>query len=179
MIFDPSGEPAIQTLFDPSDPPLLIEAPDGSAAGVVWLTMARRMQQLCGHDLRGKVIWRRQLPWEGWSLVRMGRFGVVASADGRVLAFDGSGTAQFEGPATGSPSDLFCIDQVGEPLRISRRNVHLICATLDGRVRWRAVSEEPLGPFTAGPAGVAILMGFDLAWFKTSAAGAGPTAVVD
>jgi len=41
MVFDPSGEPTIQTLFDPSDPPLLIEAPDGSPIGVVWLSLAR------------------------------------------------------------------------------------------------------------------------------------------
>ena len=45
MVFDPSGEPTIQTLFDPSDPPLLIEAPEGSPPGVVWLSLARRMQQ--------------------------------------------------------------------------------------------------------------------------------------
>jgi hypothetical protein len=46
--------------------------------------------------------------------------------------------------------------------------VHVICATLDGRVRWRAVAEESLGPFTAGRAGVAILIGQSLAWFKSA-----------
>jgi WD40 repeat protein len=170
MVFDPSGEPTIQTLFDPSDPPLLIEAPEGSPPGVVWLSLARRMQQLCGHDLRGKIQWRKSLPWEGWSLVRLARYGVVASANGRVLAFDGSGTAQFEGPASESSSDLFSIDEHGEPLRITRRAVHLICASLDGRVRWRAVSEQPWGPFAAGAAGVAVVMGQSLAWFGAPSA---------
>ena len=99
-------------------------------------------------------------------MIRLGRFGVVSSADGRVLAFDGSGAIRFEGAASGNANDVFSVDEDGEPLRISRRGVHLICAMLDGRVRWRAVAEETLGPFTAGRAGVAILIGQSLAWFK-------------
>jgi hypothetical protein len=166
MVFDPTGEPVVGATFDPSDAPLLIEAPEGSPPGVVWLTLERRMQQLCGHDLRGKIVWRSPLPWEGWSVVRLGRFGVVSSADGRVLAFDGSGAIRFEGASSGSANDVFSLDEDGNPLRISRRGVHLICAMLDGRVRWRAVAEETLGPFIAGRAGVAILIGQALAWFK-------------
>ena len=169
MVFDPGGEPTVRTLFDPSDPPLLIEAPEGSPPGVVWLSLARRMQQLSGHDLRGKVLAKVA------SLGRLvagavGRYGVVASADGRVLAFDGSGTARFEGPASGSSSDLFSIDEHGKPLRITRRDVHLICTSLDGRVRWRAVGERALGPFAAGAAGVAVIVGQNLAWFSTPSA---------
>jgi hypothetical protein len=175
MVFDPSGEPTVGASFDPSDPALLVEAPEGSPPGIVWLTQSRRMQQFRGHDLRGKVIWTRQLPWEGWSMITLGRHAIVTSADGRVIAFDGSGTARLEGPASGSSNDVFSIDEVGAPLRISRRNVHLICATLDGRVRWRAVGEQPLGPFAAGPAGVAILIGQNLAWFKAGEAGGSPT----
>jgi hypothetical protein len=75
---------------------------------------------------------------------------------------------RFEGPASGSSNDNFCINDDAEPLRITRRSVHLICSTLDGRVRWRAVGEEPLGPFAAGQAGVAILIGQSLAWFRTA-----------
>ena len=40
--------------------------------------------------------------------------------------------------------------------------MHLICTNLDGRVRWRAVGEEPLGPFAAGSPGVALLIGQSL-----------------
>ncbi len=105
-------------------------------------------------------------------MVMVGRFVVVASADGRALAFDGSGSARLEGPASGSSNDLFTIDEQGEPLRISRKGVHLICTTLDGRVRWRAVGEEPLGPFAASASGVAIVIGQSLAWFKSSGAAA-------
>ena len=75
MVFDPAGEPTVGAIFDPSDAPLLVEAPEGTAPGVVWLTLCRRMQQLSGHDLRGKMVWTSQLPWEGWSLVRLGRLG--------------------------------------------------------------------------------------------------------
>jgi hypothetical protein len=86
------------------------------------------------------------------------------------MAYDGSGMVRHEGPASENSNDQYSIDEKGEPLRISRRNVHLICGTLDGRVRWRAVGDEALGPYAAGPAGVAILMGRGLAWFKTGEA---------
>ena len=91
QIFDPAGESAIGFTLDPTDPPLLIEAPEGSPPGVSWVSLARRAQWLRGHNLRGEVVWDRQIPWEGWSLVRLGRFAVIASADGRALACDGSG----------------------------------------------------------------------------------------
>src|SRR5271157_717992 len=119
-VFDPVGEPTVGSRFDPSDPPLLIEAPEGSPPGIAWLALSRRLQQLSGHDLRGKVVWNRQIPWEGWSMVKLSRFAIVASADGRVLALDGSGKTRFEGTASGSSNDVFSIDEHGEPLRVSR-----------------------------------------------------------
>jgi hypothetical protein len=175
MVFDPAGEPTVGSTFDPTDAPLLIEAPEGSPPGIVWLALCRRQQQLSGHDLRGKVVWNRQLDWEGWSMVKLSRFAIVSSADGRALAFDGAGKVQFEGAASGSSNDVFTIDERGEPLRVSRRGVHLICTALDGRVRWRAVGDEPLGPFAAGPAGVAIMIGRNLAWFKAGGILSSPT----
>ena len=153
LVFDPPGERAVGATFDATDPPLLLEAPEASASGVVWIAVCRRMQQVSGHDLRGKVVWTRQLPWEAWSLVKAGPFAIVASADGRVRALDRSGTARFEGDASGSSSDQFAIDEAGKPLRVTRRNVHLICAAFDGRVRWRAVAEEPLGSVCRGSCG--------------------------
>ena len=84
---------------DPTDPPLLIEAPQGSPPGVTWVSLARRAQWLRGHNLRGEVVWDRQIPWEGWSLLRLGRFAVITSADGRALAFDGSGAMHGQGSA--------------------------------------------------------------------------------
>jgi hypothetical protein len=167
MVFDPVGEPIIGSRFDASDPPLLIEAPDGSPAGTAWLTLSRRSQEIRGHDLRGKVLWTRQLPWEGWVIVRLGQFAVVTAADGRALAFDGAGVGRFEATSSGSANDVFSIDEREEPIRITRRSVHLICTAFDGRVRWRTVAEDVLGPFAAGPAGVAILIGRSLGWFKT------------
>ena len=154
MVFDPTRRArSVGALFDPTDPPLLIEAPEGSPPGVVWLPLARRMQQLSGHDLRGKVVWTSPLPWEGWSLVTVGSRSAWSP---RPMAGSWRSTvrdARFEGAASGSSSDVSPSMRHGEPLRITRRGVHLICAALDGRVRWRAVAEEPLGPFVAGRAG--------------------------
>jgi hypothetical protein len=171
LVFDPAGEMTTGAAFDPSDPPLLIEAPEGSPQGIVWLALTRRQQQVTGHDLRGEQIWSRTLPWEGWSIARVGPYAIISSADGRALAMDGSGTLYYAGSASGGSNDVYTIDEDAKPVRVTRRSVHLICASLDGRVRWRAVGDEVLGPLAAGPAGVAILFGQSLAWFKAAGAG--------
>ena len=138
LIFDPTGEPTVGATFDPGDPPLLIEAPDASPSGVVWVTLGRRQQQVIGHDLRGQVVWTRMLPWEGWSLAKIGRFAIVASADGRVRAFDRAGTVRWEGDASGTSNDVLL------PRRGRRTGTDLQARgspdlpTLDGRVRWRS-----------------------------------------
>ena len=59
----------------------------------------------------------------------------------------------MQGAPTGDSNDVFGIDPAGEPIRISRRGVHIICAVLDGPVRWRAVVDQPLGPLAAGTPG--------------------------
>jgi hypothetical protein len=114
----------------------------------------------------GQVVWELPMSWEGWALLRMGRLAVVTAVDGRVLTCDASGTIRDESPPSGESSDVFCLDADGKPIRVSRRGVHLICAALDGRVRWRSVVDEPLGPLAAGPPGTAVLIGKSLAWFK-------------
>ncbi len=170
MIFDPVGEPNVGARFDPTDAPLLIEAPDKSPLGIAWLALCRRQQTLTGHDLRGKLVWNRQLPWEGWSMIKLGRFAIVSAADGRVLALDGAGKTLLQGASSGNSNDIYSNDENGEPIRISRRSVHLICTALDGRVRWRTVGDEVLGPYAAGSAGVVVMIGRSLAWFKNGEA---------
>ena len=122
----PPASPPSAFTVDPTDPPLLIEAPEGSPPGVTWVSLARRAQWLRGHNLRGEVVWDRQIPWEGWSLVRLGRFAVVASADGRALACDGSGAIHGQGSPTEDSNSVFTTSAEGEILRISRHGVHLI-----------------------------------------------------
>jgi hypothetical protein len=166
IVFDPGGNPEIRAMFDPSDPPLIIPGRPTLAMGAAWITLSRRQQQLCGHDLHGNPLWNRPLPWEGWSLSQIGDLILIASAEGAVHAIDVAGTLRHEGPPSGLSSDQFAVDTQGRPLRISRRSVHLICSFLDGRVRWRAIGEQPLGPYAAGAAGVAIMIGRSLAWFS-------------
>jgi hypothetical protein len=165
LIFDPTGASVAGFSFDSTDPPLLIEAPEGSPAGVAWLTLARRSQWLRGHGQRGEVIWDRPIPWEGWTLARLGRYALVTAADGRALACDGSGTFLVQGAPTDDANDVFGIDPAGELIRVSRRGVHVICAFVDGRVRWRSVVDQPLGPLAVGACGAAVIVGKSLAWF--------------
>jgi len=174
LIFDPTGESSVGFNFDPTDPPLLIEAPEGSPPGVVWLTMARRAQWLRGHGQRGEVVWDRPLPWEGWLFTRLGRLALITAADGRALACDGSGAFLMHAGPSGDPNDVFGIDPAGEPIRISRRGVHIISAFLDGRVRWRSVVDQPLGPLAVGAPGTAVFLGKSLAWFQNDQPGTKP-----
>jgi hypothetical protein len=167
MIFDPAGELTVSSTYDPTDTPLLIEAPEGAPPTVAWVTLARRSQLLRGHDLRGQVLWERSIPWEGWALVRLDRLVLATAADGRALACDGSGSllSQSQSGSEGDSNDAFYLDPSGVAVRVSRRGVHLICATLDGRVKWRAIVDQPLGPLAVGLTGLAVLLGRSLAWF--------------
>ncbi len=166
LIFDPAGEMTSSFTFDPSDPPIVIEAPEESPPQVAWVTLSRRSQVLRGHDLRGKVLWERPLPWEGWALHRLGRLVLATAADGRALACDGSGEIHAPSGAASDPKDMFVVDPSGVLLRLSRRGAHLICSTLDSRVRWRCVVDHAIGPLAAGMSGVAVMIGRSLAWFQ-------------
>jgi hypothetical protein len=174
VVFNPAGEPAGGYSADPSEPLCMIEAPDSSPQPVVWLTLARRSQVLRGHDLQGNIVWQSPVAWEGWQLQRIGPMAVVSAPDGRALAYDGSGNVRATSRATGGGSELFGASAGGEPWRVTRQGVHLICAELSGRVLWRTVANEPLGPFAAGQAGVAALIGRSLAWFRAGAPPAVP-----
>ena len=83
-----------------------------------------------------------------------------------LLAFDGSGAVHGQGSPTEDSNSVFATNADGEIFRISRHSVHLIGATIDGRVRWRAVTEQPAGPMAAGLPGTAVMLGKSLAWFK-------------
>jgi hypothetical protein len=164
-IYDPAGEPAVGYSSDPSEPLCLIEAPQSAPPPVVWLTLARRSQVLRGHDLQGRVVWQSPVAWEGWQLQRLGPLALVNAPDGRVLAYDGAGQLRAQGRANDGAAEAFGVTPQGEPWRVTRQGVHLICADLSGRVLWRTVADEPLGPFAASGSGVAILVGRALAWF--------------
>lgn len=162
-VYDPAGVTA--GLYQSDEPLCLIEAVDGAPSPVVWMSLARRAQVLRGHDLRGRVVWESPVAWEGWQFLRLGPVAVVTAPDGRVLAFDGAGHLRGQGRGFGNTSDHFGATPKGEPRRISGQGVHLICSDLDGRVRWRAVCDEPLGPIAIGNNGVAAIIGRSLVWF--------------
>ena len=165
-VFDPAGGQAGVFQAEPAEPLCLIEAPEGSPGGVIWMTLARRAQVLRGHDLKGRVVWESPVAWEGWQLQRLGPLAVVSAPDGRALAYDGAGHLRA---ARGAPSDgprtCSAPPRKAKPAGVSRQGVHLICSDLDGRVRWRAVCDEPLGPLAVTRSGVAVLIGRSLAWF--------------
>ncbi len=178
LVIDAEGNPRTGFRFDPTDAPLVIAAPRSKTApdavfggDVVWISLARRAQQLRGHDRVGKVVWAVPLPWEGWSLERLGPFALATSADGRALSCDAAGTPRAQATAAGDPGDLFYLDAAGSLARLTKKGVHLISASLDGAVNWRSVVAEPLGPLAAGPSGIAAVLGKSIAWFAGESPG--------
>lgn len=166
LIFDPAGEPAGQYAADPPEPLSLVEAPAGSPANVVWLTLARRFQVLRGHRQDGRVVWESPIPWEAWQLHAIEGMVIVAAPDGRALAYDGTGHQRAQSRADAAQG-VFFAGPNGEAWRVARQGMHLICTDLFGRVNWRTIVEEPLGPLAAGRAGVAAIIGRSLAWFPS------------
>lgn len=165
-ILDPAGQTMGEFQVDPPEPLNLIEAVDGAPTGLTWMSLARRTQVLRGHDLRGRVLWESPVAFEGWQFLRLGQIALISAADGRALAYDGSGHLRGQGRATeGGTRDVYAVNARGEPRRIAHQDVHLICSDLDGRVRWRAVCEESIGPVAASSLGVAALIGRSLTWF--------------
>ena len=170
QVFDAAGEPAGSYQSDPPEPLLMVDAPPNAPGSVAWITLARRNQVLRGHRANGQVAWESPIPWEAWLLQRQGPILVAAAPDGRSLALDGGGNPVDQSRAEASPS-IYMADPDGRPLRVTRQGVHLICAELGGRVRWRAVAEGPLGPMAAATPGVAAMIGRSLCWFGAQGPG--------
>lgn len=166
LVFDPAGLSMGTYQADSIEPLCLITAVDDSPSPLSWMTLARRSQVLRGHDLSGRVLWESPVAWEGWQFHRCGSIAMISAPDGKVLAFDGAGHLRGQGRSSGSGKDLFTTNPRGEPRRISREGVHLICSDFDGRVRWRSVCDEPLGPVAVGLTGVAAMVGRSIAWFE-------------
>lgn len=167
LVYDPAGEPFGTYTANPAESLCLVEAPDGSPPGLAWISLARRAQVVRGHRADGRPVWESPIPWEPWQLHRVGPQVIITAPDGRALAYDGTGHPRGQGRAEASQG-LFFAGPNGQVRRIARQGVHLICTELNGRVLWRAVTDEPLGPLAAGPAGAAALLGRSLAWFADS-----------
>ena len=144
QVFDPAGESTVGFTLDPTDPPLLIEAPEGSPAecdlgqpGAASPVAARpqpaRRGRLGASDPLGRLVASSPRPLRVRRLGRRPRLGLR-----RIGCHSRAREPHCEDPTTS-----FASTADGEPLRISRHGVHLIGATLDGRVRWRAVIDQP------------------------------------
>lgn len=167
LLFDAAGEQAGEYSANPPEPLCLVEAPEESPAGVAWVTLARRNQVLRGHSLDGRVVWESPVPWEGWALHRVAARTIVAAPDGRALAYDGSGHLRAQSRSDDANVEYYPAPD-GDALRLTRQGVHLISSDLSGRVRWRAVADAGIGPWSASGAGVAVMIGRDLSWFSSN-----------
>jgi hypothetical protein len=96
----------------------------------------------------------------------VGSLVIVEAPDGRALAYDGTGHQRGQTRSESAPG-IFFAGAEGQPLRVVRQGMHLICSDLKGRIEWRVVADDPLGPLAGGPPGVAAIVGRSLAWFPS------------
>ena len=165
IVFDAGGVSSEKFELDGGESLSLIEAVDKAPAGLAWITLARRSQVLRGHDRLGKVLWQSPVAFEAWQFMKLGKVALVAAADGRVQAFDGTGHLLEQGKGSEGSKDIFAVTDRGSVRRVSRQGPHLLCTDLQGRVTWRTICDEPIGPMAVGTTGVAALIGRSLSWF--------------
>jgi hypothetical protein len=164
-IYDAAGEPIGSYAADPPEAMAMVEAPPGSPADVRFITLARRFQVLRGHRHDGRVSWESPIPWEAWQMRVVGSFVIVEAPDGRALAYDGTGHQRGQTRTESAPG-VFFAGEDGRVLRVVRQGMNLICSDLKGRVDWRVIADDSLGPLAGGPPGVAAIVGRSLAWFS-------------
>lgn len=172
IVYDAAGEPGGSFRSNTPEALNLVAAPrsSGAPAELAWITLARHAQALRGHRADGKLLWEEPIPWESWQLHGLEAAVIVEASDGRAIAFDGGGAVIAQTRDEPTPA-LYALGPDGAPCRIVRQGEHLLCSDLPGRVHWRAIAEEPLGPVTAGREGVATLIGRKLAWFPHRTSG--------
>lgn len=151
VVLDPDGR--LIGRYRPARPESMLVSPRRGG----WMTAARGEPVVRGHDELGELVWTTPLPWDPWSLKRLGFFAVVTSADGRSLlvADDGAILEQNNESREGA---MYFLAADGKPARLYRTGQTLIATSFDGRLRWRRVLEGPIGSVTVNLMGVWALM---------------------
>jgi hypothetical protein len=132
--------------------------------GPRWITMAGRAQQVRSHLLDGNVEWETTIPTEAWRLVRLASRVVARAASGRLYVLDARGRMILDSTEL-PPETLLFLNRSDEPSALFWRAGNLMVTDLVGRMQWRHLSSETLGPVTAGAAGVACALGRELTFF--------------
>jgi len=132
--------------------------------GPRWITMAGKAQQVRAHQLDGSVEWEATIPTEAWRFVRLASRVVARAASGRLYVVDARGRMILDSTEL-PPETLLFLNRSDEPSALFWRAGNLMVTDLVGRVQWRHLSSETLGPVTAGAVGVACALGRELAFF--------------
>src|SRR5262245_30263928 len=132
--------------------------------GPRWITLAGKAQQVRCHQLDGTADWQSPIPTEAWRLARMASRVVAKAAGGRLFVFDSQGHMVLDSTEL-PPESLLFLNRNDESSALFWRAGNLMITDLVGRVQWRHISSETLGPVVAGAAGVACVLGRQLVYF--------------
>ena len=132
--------------------------------GPRWITLAGKSQQVRSHQLDGTVEWETTIPTEAWRLVRLASRVVARAASGRLYVVDARGRIELDSTELPTETLLF-LNRSDEPSALFWRAGNLMVTDLVGKIQWRHLSAETLGPVTAGAAGVACALGRELVFF--------------
>jgi hypothetical protein len=132
--------------------------------GSRWITLAGKSQQVRCHELAGSVEWQTTIPTEAWRLARLAGRVIARAAGGRIYVLDSMGKIVLDSTELPSESLLF-LNRRDEHCALFCRAGNLMVTDLMGRVQWRHISSETIGPVAAGGAGVACVLGRELVYF--------------
>lgn len=135
--------------YRPARPESMLIAPRTGG----WMSAARGEAVLRGHDPSAQIVWTTPLPWDPWSLKKLGRRAVITSADGRSLLADDDGNV-LDSTDEAREGALYFLSSEGKPCRLYRAGQTIIVTSFDGRLLWRRVCDGPIGSMAVGKLGV-------------------------
>jgi hypothetical protein len=157
VVYDGQGQPLGKFRAKKPEPLLVVDSPDG------WVTIGLESQTVRGHEPNGNWIWAVRLPWTPWNGYRLGDLILATGAEGHCAVFDGHGTVLAQS-SEARPNARYFVWSDGSVARIFHVEQTLLVTSVEGKLLWRFVAEQPIGCYEAGPAGVWTFLGRTLAY---------------
>lgn len=163
------------------DHQVVIVSPEGKAAGRFrlprpqammitpgadggWITATLGEQMLRGHAPNGEQIWADPLPWDAWSLQRLGSYLVVTHSSGQSQLRRLTGERIMENGEKREGA-RYLVRGDGSVARTYAVDRTIFVSQFDGRLLWRRTMEGERGAFAVHPDGVWVVVDRSLLYF--------------
>lgn len=124
----------------------------------IWASIGMESQTVRGHEPNGSLLWAVRLQWTPWNLRRLGAFILTTCAEGQAAVFDANGTVVAQSAESRERARYF-LHADGFIARIFHIEQTLMATTIDGKLFWRFVADQPIANYAAGAGGVWAFIG--------------------